>query len=355
MKLLLRRMAVLGGGLCVSLVADAGPVPDLGEMRADVVKLGLCAYVSDPSSPKVAPHIHSVSYVAWIPDTDVQRKTYEMRKRDFGLVLVGELEKCAMRQRKITEYSSLEDECKAMFRVVEWIKTSPGYGNCFLAHWAENLILNMVGKMAVCPEANTNTVNGILSKLGNDADDARFRQLVLNDEAFEKVSVPKSPNNASSYYSLMRQWGKGMNAAMKHFGVKGSLGRTWRDASKDERQFAFYLDDSCSGVLSLRTMWDRKLHSVICAMSPEVVRIKAIKGILRFRELIGELPLPSKLQMADAASREKYIESIDFKWNARYSMKYGPNCTGFWTLMICDGSFLDQWTSAYFQDCLKCQ
>lgn len=334
---------------CYVFSGQGGNFRPISDMCNDLVRMGAYSYVTSPSTPKLAPHIHSQNWVDWLPDTEVRRKMFEQDKREFGLAFVGELEKCAERQMRLKNYADVEQESWKMLEIAQWLKTSPGYGNCFLAHWAENLALNLVGKMAVSPAMNTNSVNRLLQRLGACEADLRFRVSVLNDEAPEEFLLPKTSDPDVAFNSFMRQWGIRRNAAMKHFGPMAMMRISWRDVSEDDRDYGFLLDDDCPAELSLRGMWGRKLHSVICSMSPEFYRIKVIRNILRYREQVGSLSLPNELQVTDKKAGSEYAEDVDSRWTNKMSMKYGPNCTGLWTLVICKGEFVDQWTSAYIR------
>ena len=207
----------------------------------------------------------------------------------------------------------------------------------------------MVGKMSICPEMNTNTVNRLLTRLGDYESDLRFRLSVLNEEAPDEFSEPMIINLEQGFYSLMRQWGKRRKAAVKHFGPRDVMlmRKSWRDASPDERSYAFYLDDSCSGERTLRDDWDLKHHSIFCSLSPEYNRINAIRNILLYRELVGGLQLPNATELTHAEAGLKYKESVACKWTSEIFRKHGPNCTGWWTLLIRGNNFVDQWTDVY--------
>ena len=342
-------IAVIAVGTSAFGVEKSRAFPTILELRNILVLKGAYAFVSDEVTPRTAPHIHSASYVAWIPDTDIQRKGYEMQKRDFGMAFVGELEKCAMRQRNMKHYKELAQECEEMLRTADWLKTSCGYGNYLLAHWAENLVLNMVGKMVICPEMDTNTVDTILARLGDYESDLRLRVSALNEEAPEPFSLPQSMTPEAGFNCLMRQWGKRMNATLKHYRSTPGKRLSWRDAAADERIHVFYLDDSCSGVLTARDIWDRKLHSVLCSFSPDVRRLNAVRNILRYRELVGTIRLPSGEEMLNGALGQEYMNKIDNRWSNDLFSKYGPNPTGLWVQIICGGYFVDQWTGAYYR------
>ena len=322
---------------------------EVRQLRGDLARLGVAAFVSNAATPRTAPHIHSQCWVDWLPGVDVRKKAYEQEKREFGRAFVGELEKCAMRQRNMWDYDELVQECDRMLRTADWLKTSKGYGNYLLAHWAENLVLNMVGKMSICSEMNTNTVNGLLARLSDYEADLQFRLSVLNEEAPDEFSAPMIINPDSGFNALMRQWGKRRKATVEHYGPMGVMRKSWRDASPDERSYAFYLDDSCSGERTAREIWDRKQHSIFCSLSPEFHRMKAIRNILLYRELVGRLQLPNAAELADAEAGRKYEKSVAGKWTFDMFRKYGPNCTGWWTLMICGNNFVDQWTGAFYR------
>ena len=332
-----------------AIAGQGGEFPSLSAMRNDLVRLGAYAYVASPTSPKSAPHIHSQSWVDWLPATEVRRRMYEQEKRDFGMAFVGELEKCAEEQKCLEGYGDMERESWKMLRIAQWLKTSTGYGNFFLAHWAENLALNMVGKMAVSTEVNTNSVNRLLLQLGAGEADLRFRVAVLNDESPNAFSLPQTADADVAFNSLMREWGRGRSAAAAHYGPTALMRLSWRDVAEDNRAHAFYLDDSCSGELPLRELWKRKLHSAICSLAPEFYRMKVIRNVLKYRELVGPLPRPSQFQLTDKTAGAGYVETVDGRWSSRLLRKYGPNCSGLWALAICKGDFVDQWTAAYLR------
>ena len=76
-----------------------------GRLRAEIMmykrelaSVGAYAFVTNTATPKTAPHIHSQCWVDWLPNEEIERKEYEQEIRNFGLDLIGELEKYAARQ-----------------------------------------------------------------------------------------------------------------------------------------------------------------------------------------------------------------------------------------------------------------
>jgi len=335
---------------CTANGMFAGTSPTISELHASLVRQGAYAFVADASTPKTAPHIHSPSWVEWLPAEETERRAFEQEKREFGLAFVGELEKCALRQRHLMDYEKLEQEIEGMLRTADWLSTSKGYGNYLLVHWAENLALNMLGKLSVLPEMDTNTVNRILARLSDSKTDASFRLSVLREESPEPFASPIFGHCGTDYYSLLREWGKGMKRTIEYFGPLDMFRKTWRDTTEAERKLAFYMDDSSSGELELRELWDRKLHRIFCTLAPEATRINAIRNTLLYRRFIGAFPLPSAQELEDDDCGKEYEHRIVCQWWLKeLHRKYGPNCTGFWARLICSGNFLDQWTAVYYR------
>ena len=82
---------------------------EIREMRECMAKDGAYAFVTNAATPKTAPHIHSQYWLMLIPETNIALRQYEQGKRDFGLDMIGQLERYAKQKIDIKDISTLEN------------------------------------------------------------------------------------------------------------------------------------------------------------------------------------------------------------------------------------------------------
>ena len=116
-------------------VAHAGEVrrEAWGALRQEIITLrhslardGAYAFVTNADTPKVAPHIHSQCWVDWLPKAEVERRKCEQEMRDFGLDMVGQLERYALDIEPHGDLLALERSAEELLTIAEWLKTSSG-------------------------------------------------------------------------------------------------------------------------------------------------------------------------------------------------------------------------------------
>ena len=85
-----------------SRVETAKEQSDWDALRAEVSSLrkrlandGAYAFVTNAATPKTAPHIHSQYWLMLIPEANIALRQYEQEKREFGLDMIGQLERYA--------------------------------------------------------------------------------------------------------------------------------------------------------------------------------------------------------------------------------------------------------------------
>ena len=329
-----------------------------GRLRAEIMmykrelaSVGAYAFVTNTATPKTAPHIHSQCWVDWLPNEEIERKEYEQEIRNFGLDLIGELEKYAARQEAVHESNDLEKMTDELKRIAAWAKTSKGYGNCAIKQWAEGLAIGLIGKMAVDSRINTGVVEKYLAGIDSYFDDLRLRVDILNEESPHEYQMPFSDNPSDAFDNLARQWGKNRKAAIDHYSFTKFTLMKFSDAINDKREFAFYAEDPRGRYLTAREFWNRKRHWDFLGMGSDYRRVEKIKQILHFRKIAGDIPVPSLDDLSDKQLREIFKDRVNDKWQP-YFRRYGQNYIGSTVISVWSGNFVDEWTRQFmWQEC----
>ena len=305
-----------------SIETDVGS-QDWEALRKDVVALrhalsekGAYDFVKDAGTPKLAPHIHSQCWVDWLPEQDVRRRAYEQEKRDFGLDMLGHLETLTSDEIGVGEPIRLQVRAERLVAIAEWLKTSWGYGNYILKHQAEEQALSFIAKMAVNGSCSPQEVRGLLGRVDEHAKSAPMQVAILNEESPHKYSLPATETGSGIQSALGRQWGTHRRAAEKYFKsrIHNKVPLLFEVVKDEEREYAFYVPDRNLGDASVRKYWNQKDHEEVCVYGMYTQRREKIEWILKFREIIGPIPVPDADDLKDEASQERYVGRVNDLW-----------------------------------------
>ena len=326
---------------------------DWGQMRAEIManrrelaKTGAYAFITNATTPRVAPLIHSQCWVDWLPKEEVERREYEQEVRNFGLDIIGDLERYALRQEVVRDPDELEKMTEELVRIAAWAKTSRGYGNCAIKQWAEGLAIGLVGKMAVDSRFDAGVVEKHLAGIDSYFDDLRLRVDILREESPHVYQMPLSNDPSDAFVDLARQWGKNRTAAIDHYGFTRFASMNFADVIDDKREFSFYVEDSREGYLTAREFWNRKRHWDFLGMGADYRRIEKVRRILLFRRVAGAIPVPTVEDLKDEQLAEKFRDDVNDMWQPYFGV-HGQNYIGSLVMSVWRGSFVDEWTRQY--------
>lgn len=293
---------------------------DWDALRAEVSSLRKClaqdgayAFVTNAATPKSAPLIHSRCWVDGLPKEEVKRRAYEQEKRDFGLDMVGQLETYALAD---SDWQNEKDNAARAHQLIEisrWLKTSAGYGNYLLYKWAENMAMALAGRLAVNSRADVKEIADILAKAEDYHSDVAFRITVLRDEAPHEYHIPKEESSSASHNDLLKQWGKNMQTAIRHYGEDRFWHLKSSDVRDDKREFAVYVEDPLAQWHTIRAYWDASQHRIflICGLHESLCN--DVRNVLSAREKIGPMPVPPATAFKDSAARHIYVRDMSEK------------------------------------------
>jgi len=296
------------------------------EMRESLAADGALAFVSSAFTPRVAPHIHSQCWVDWLPKAEVDRRKCEQEMRDFGLDMVGQLERYALDIEPHGDLLALERSAEELLTIAEWLKTSSGYGNYILKRWAENLALIRLCLCTVNPRCNLHVIQKMYNRIDGTSRNLELRVAILNEESPHTYSLPFIKTEESASMSLCSQWAWYMRESVAYYkGNSGGLVRAPRgfsDVKGDKPEYAFYVEDTPGGMYTLRDIWPLKWHYQLCAGAMDMSLHRQLSSLLKYREVVGEIPLPPEANgvMLDPFGMSKatldYIDSVSYRWNA---------------------------------------
>ena len=286
---------------------------EIKKLRSALTHEGVYAFVTNAATPKVAPLIHSQLWVDGLPKEEVKRRAYEQEKRDFGLEMVGQLEAYALAD---TDWKNEKDnaaQAHQLIAISQWLKTSVGYGNYLLYKWAENMAMALAGRLAVNPRADVKEIADILAEAEDYQTDVAFRIAVLQDETPHEYHIPRGEDSAVSHNDLLKQWGKNMQTAIRHYGEDRFWHLKSSDVRDDKREFAVYVEDPLAQWHTIRAYWDASQHRIflICGLHESLCN--DVRNVLSAREKIGPMPVPPATAFKDSAARHIYVRDMSEK------------------------------------------
>lgn len=291
----------------------ASRLMEIKGLRSALAHEGAYAFVTSAATPKSAPLIHSRCWVDGLPKEEVKRRAYEQEKRDFGLDMVGQLETYALAD---SDWQNEKDNAARAHQLIEisrWLKTSAGYGNYLLYKWAENMAMALAGRLAVNSRADVKEIADILAKAEDYHSDVAFRIAVLRDEAPHEYHIPKEESSSASHNDLLKQWGKNMQTAIRHYGEDRFWHLKSSDVRDDKREFAVYVEDPLPQWHTIRAYWDASQHRIflICGLHESLCN--DVRNVLSAREKIGPMPVPPATAFKDSAARHIYVRDMSEK------------------------------------------
>ena len=299
-------------------------------LRMELSRQGAYDFVTNATTPRVAPLMHSQCWVDWLPKEESERRAYEQEKRDFGLEFVRQIEKVALPEERfnVNATDAHEAHAKRMLAIAGWLKTQPGYGNYILKSWAEFIAESAMGRMAVQSRCSTNRVVALLAKIDPPAKDLDYRMAILDEEAPHRFVRPAA--NEDAIDTLGRQWHRHYLAARRHYGkdyAHSVLGNGFGAVKDGSPEYAFYCEDSNRKYNTIRARWNMKKHYEVCVIGMSDTLLDAVKRILVFRSRINVIPPPPKETLSNGDSNWEYLSRLRCMWRP-YEKEFGMVAVG---------------------------
>ena len=313
-----------------SRVETAKEQSDWDALRAEVSSLrkrlasdGAYAIVTNAATPKVAPHIHSQYWLMLIPETNIALRQYEQAKREFGLDMIGQLERYAKQKIDIKDISALEQRVHELLAIADWLKKEPGYGNFILKRWAEDMASTTISKLAVNNDFPVSDAWSLLRRIDTPQANAKMQISILNEESPDQYDPPSGNLPDKILREIGRQWGTHRASAVQTFKTKFSMQHTPRfnEAFPHDPRLAFYMKDINRVNASLRALWNDKDHEEVCVYGMFCKVPQMVEHILEFREAAGSIPVPTDSDLKDLERQELFVDKINDIWLSNYREK----------------------------------
>lgn len=296
-------------------------------LRDELARQGAYAFVTNrETTPSVAPYIHSQCWVDWLPKTNVEQIAYEQEKRDFGLDLVGELEKLALLDIPLDDIDALENQAVQMLTIAEWLKTSAGYGNYILKKWSEGVALSSMGGMAVSEKCDTNRIIRLLGRIDDLKINVAWQVGILNEESPHKYRIPTFKTLNEAIEGLEDQWNVHLKRSL--IWCKNKTGRytglSFESVKGEDHEYAFYVKDRCQGMYDIvRHWWNKKNHEQVCVYGLSEVLVDDLAEVLKFRNCAGEIPVPNEAAIQNDLAALDYQLRLKDIWQAKTHSRDG--------------------------------
>ena len=290
---------------------------EVKELRSELARQGAYAFVTNrTTTPPIAPHIHSQCWVDWLPKTNVEQIAYEQEKRDLGLDFFVEIERLALAGLSLEEIDALENHADKLLTIAEWLKTADGYGNHVLKTWSEGVALSAMGGMAVNPRCDTNRVLRLVARLDCPQKNISRRVSILNEESPHRYRMPQCATYDEAAKDLEGQCHPHKLNTWKYYGQKdGRRNFTFDKVKDDPPEYAFYVPERPAGSGdSIRSEWQIKNHEVVCIYGQECDMADQVVQILRYRTVIGDIPVPTEKEIADLNFAFDYRSRLHDIW-----------------------------------------
>lgn len=290
------------------------------QQRAELARRGMYAFVTNSinASCKI-PKIHSRFWVDRLPRANTAQIAYEMELRNFGLDFVGEFERLSSKDIPVDDIAGNEARANQMIEITRWLASESGYGNYILKKWSEGLALTAIGALSVNSRYETNQVMKLLKSVDHPVDDLKQRVEILNEESPHRYKIPKGETLDDAQDNLERQWRPHHRAAMEYFRRKGVAfsSLAYEDVKSERGEYAFYVIPWCRSENTVRSKWDDNCHYAVCVCGLTETMASQIRAIIEYRVLVGNIPIPRKVETLKYESGEDFRSQIKAVWRKR--------------------------------------
>ena len=313
--------------------------------RVELQRLGLYAFVTNDAGRGEALRIHSQCWVDRLPEDSAARRAYEQEKREFGFDVAQHLEGAAREYLAFSDVGGLKERVHRLLAVAEWLKKDPGYGNYILKKWAEDMAVGTIAQLAINKSCPINDVRSLLGRVDTYAACAIMQVAILNEESPDRWSVPNGAEPMDIQRELGVKWGRFAREAKSKLGqsLKGRRRFLFEDVKTEDFRYAFYIPDVNPGNATITRCWGLKDHEQVCVYGMYNHMRKDVEELIRCREVLGYVPIPTSSDLKDDASREEFIDKQDILW-ARNGRGSGVKPFGRLVVQIVQGRFMDPYT-----------
>jgi hypothetical protein len=279
-----------------------------GEIAAMVAKSSPADFFRSISSNGwAAPIIWSKWHVDHVRDS--KARDLMVQNRIFGRVFAERLEIWATDMRKTKNSSQNIADATALSDIADWLASSSGYENLFLAARVKDIAAIGAGKVVV----DLNTPFDMASSLVNRLVDtpwasAKSRAEVLNAEAGENLFDVSNLSPTEAEKRLQEIWANGHLTQLMHDnpGIPAMLegrsdemsksisGAIKKQSPKEQQIYLknrdFFADQHITAnQATLLRQWDTKHHKGLI-IGFDFRNIQAVKALLDFRSAVGFFP-----------------------------------------------------------------
>lgn len=296
---------------------------EVNEMRAQLAKDGAYAFVTNATTSKVAPHIHSQYWLMMLPKANIALRQYEQEKRNFGLDMLGQLEQYAKQRVDINDIAALKQRAQELLAISDWLKTEPGYGNFILKRWAEDMASTTISKLAVNNTVPVSDAKSLLQRIDVPQKNAEAQIAILNEESPDHYDLPNGETPERIVREIGQQWCTYKASAIQKLKQRFAMRSTphFGEAFARDPQLAFYMRSNNRANVSLRSLWDDNDHEEICVYGMFCQVPQKVDRILQFREIVGEIPAPTEGDLASAEQQELFVNKINDTWLSKHRGK----------------------------------
>lgn len=293
---------------------------EVSSLRKRLANDGAYAFVTNAATPKTAPHIHSQYWLMLIPEANIALRQYEQEKREFGLDMIGQLERYAKQKIDIKDISALEQRVHELLAIADWLKKEPGYGNFILKRWAEDMASTTISKLAVNNDFPVSDAWSLLRRIDTPQANAKMQISILNEESPDQYTPPSGNLPDKILREIGRQWGTHRASAVQTFKTKFSMQHAPRfsEAFVLDPSLAFYMHDTDRTSASLKALWNHKDHEEVCVFGMFCKIPEMVERILKFREAAGEIPVPADSDLTNTERQELFVGKINDIWLSKY-------------------------------------
>ena len=313
--------------ICHANIQDAAHWPRLSseirEMRLQLAKNGAYAFVTNASTTTKTPRIHSQYWLMLIPETNIALRQYEQEKRDFGLDIIGQLERYAKQKIDIKDIPALEQRVQELLAIAEWLKKESGYGNFILKRWAEDMASTTISKLAVNNDFPVSEAWSLLRRVDAPQANAQMQISIINEESPDQYTIPRGESAESIVREIGNQWSSRRASAVQALKKKCAqkTAPQFSEAFSHDPRLAFYMKDINRANASLRTRWNDKDHEEVCVYGMFCKVPQMVERILEFREAAGGIPVPSDSDLKGLEQQELFVDKINDLWLSNYREK----------------------------------
>jgi len=289
-------------------------------MRLQLAKNGAYAFVMTTSTTAKTPHIHSQYWLMLIPETNIALRQYEQEKRDFGLDMIGQLERYAKQKIDIKNISALEQRVHELLAIANWLKKESGYGNFILKRWAEDMASTTLSELAVNNDFPVSDAWSLLRRIDTPQANAKMQISILNEESPDHYDIPKGDTAERIVREIGNQWSSRKVSAVR--ALKKTYAQEtvpqFSEAFPHDPRLAFYMKDINRVNASLRALWNDKDHEEVCVYGMFCKVPQMVEHILEFREAAGSIPVPTDSDLKNLERQELFVDKINDIWLSNY-------------------------------------